>query len=166
MLESTSRGGSAWSGGVCLVGGVCGVSASGRGLPGLGEGGVVCLLLWGVLLPGWGGVSACSGGVVCLLPGGSAWSGGGGWCVCSWGGSAWSGGVVCLLRGRYPSMHWGRHPPPDQADIKNLKLDLLFRKDPKLNLILIAAPSPPCGQNSWHTLVKILPWPNFVAAGN
>ena len=24
---------------------------------------------------------------------------------------------------------------------------------------------PPCGQNSWHTLVKILPWPNFVAAG-
>ena len=25
---------------------------------------------------------------------------------------------------------------------------------------------PPCGQNSWHTLVKILPWPNFVAAGN
>ena len=25
---------------------------------------------------------------------------------------------------------------------------------------------PPCVQNSWHTLVKILPWPNFVAAGN
>ena len=25
---------------------------------------------------------------------------------------------------------------------------------------------PPCGQNSLHTLVKILPWPNFVAAGN
>ena len=24
---------------------------------------------------------------------------------------------------------------------------------------------PPRGQNSWHTLVKILPWPNFVAAG-
>ena len=24
----------------------------------------------------------------------------------------------------------------------------------------------PHGQNSWHTLVKILPWPNFVAAGN
>ena len=22
------------------------------------------------------------------------------------------------------------------------------------------------GQNSWHTLVKILPWPNFVATGN
>ena len=25
---------------------------------------------------------------------------------------------------------------------------------------------PPRGQNSWHTLLKILPWPNFVAAGN
>ena len=28
------------------------------------------------------------------------------------------------------------------------------------------SPLPPCGQNSWHTLVKILAWPNFVAAGN
>ena len=26
--------------------------------------------------------------------------------------------------------------------------------------------SPPRGQNSWHMLLKILPWPNFVAAGN
>ena len=25
---------------------------------------------------------------------------------------------------------------------------------------------PPCGQNSWHTLLKILPCPNFVACGN
>ena len=25
---------------------------------------------------------------------------------------------------------------------------------------------PPCGQNSWHTLLKILPCPNFVAGGN
>ena len=24
----------------------------------------------------------------------------------------------------------------------------------------------PCGQNSWHTLLKILPCPNFVAGGN
>ena len=24
---------------------------------------------------------------------------------------------------------------------------------------------PPCGQNSWHTLLKILPCPNFVAGG-
>ena len=49
-------------------------------------------------------------------------------------GTVWSGG--CLLRGgRYPSMHWGRHPPPR-------------------------------GQNFWHMLVKILPWPNFVTAGN
>ena len=25
---------------------------------------------------------------------------------------------------------------------------------------------PPCGQNSWHMLLKILPCPNFVAGGN
>ena len=25
---------------------------------------------------------------------------------------------------------------------------------------------PPCEQNSWHTLLKILPCPNFVAGGN
>ena len=25
---------------------------------------------------------------------------------------------------------------------------------------------PPCEQKSWHTPMKILPWPNFVAAGN
>ena len=25
---------------------------------------------------------------------------------------------------------------------------------------------PPCEQNSWHTLLKILPCPNFVACGN
>ena len=26
--------------------------------------------------------------------------------------------------------------------------------------------TPPCGQNSWHTLLKILPCPNFVAGSN
>ena len=45
-----------------------------------------------------------SWGCLLLVWGGSAWSGG--WvCVCLvWGG-------FCLVRGVYPSMHWGRHPP-------------------------------------------------------
>ena len=29
-----------------------------------------------------------------------------------------------------------------------------------------ADPPPPCEQNSWHTFLKILPCPNFVAGGN
>ena len=50
-------------------------------------------------------------------------------------GGAWSRGGVWSRRGEvYPSMQWGRPPPP-------------------------------CGQNSWHTLLKILPCPNFVAGG-
>ena len=40
-----------------------------------------------------------------------------------------------------------------------------------LPLVLGVYPSmqwgnPPCGQNSWHTLLKILPCPNYVAGGN
>ena len=93
-------------------------------------GGVSALLGGGVCSRGvcfQGGVGGvCSGGCLllggCLLPGGLLWGG-----VCSWGVSARGGHW-------YPSMHWGRHPPP-------------------------------CGQNSWHTLVKTLPWPNFAAAG-
>ena len=106
------EGGSAWSGGMsvprggCLLRGVCS--------PG---GGGVCLV--------WGGLPAWSGGV--CLPGRGGLVPGG---VCLPGPGGGSG-----ARGVYPSMHWGRQPPP------------------------------PCGQNSWHTLVKILPWPNFVAAG-
>ena len=54
------------------------------------------------------------------------------------GGSAWSGGrVVCLVRGGVCS--WGGMPACTEAD------------------------TPPVDR---HTLVKILPWPNFVAAGN
>ena len=90
------------------------------------------------LLPG-GGV--CSGG--CLLLGGLLWgvcsrgSAPGG--VCSGGVSAPGGGVGgCLLRGGGWCI-----PACTEADTLS-----------------------PCGQNSWHTLVKILPWPNFVAAGN
>ena len=98
------------------------------------------LCSWGISTLGEG-VSAPRG---CLLMGGVCSQGvsalGG---VCSWGsalGGVYSEGGVCYggesaPGGVYPSMHWGRHPPPQ-------------------------------GQNSWHTLVKILPWPNFVAAGN
>ena len=98
-------------------------------------------------LPGPGGVclvrgGVCSGGGLPGPGGGSAWSRGGG-LPDPGGGSApgrlglLSGGSAPGEGGVYPSMHWGRHPPPS-----------------------------PCGQNSWHTLVKILPWPNFVAADN
>ena len=93
----------------------------------------------------WGG--AWSGG--CLLPGGLLPGLGG--CllqggVCSWGGGAWSGGSPlggclfpggCLVRG-----------------------DLLQGGYPSMHWG--RHPSPPVDR---HTPVKILPWPNFVAAG-
>ena len=82
--------------------------------------------------------------------GGCAWAGGllGG--VAAPGGVSAPGGLLpggCLLQGGllrgvsapgggYPSMHRGRHPPPTPVD------------------------------RILDTLVKILPWPNFVAAGN
>ena len=83
----------AWSGGVCLVWGVClvrGVSAPG----GAWSRGGVCVCCGGVPGPGGvcsGGVCVCSGG--CLLRGVSA---PGGMCLV-WGG--------LLPRGVYPSMH-------------------------------------------------------------
>ena len=100
---------------------------------------------------------------VCLPGGGAgrgAWSGGvPGPRGCLLGG-AWFGGVVCLVRGvpgrgvclvpggcawsRGGAWSGGGIPACTEAD---------------------TLPPPPCGQNSWHTLVKILPWPNFVAAG-
>ena len=98
ILESASQGGgSAWSGGVCLVPGGSAWS-------------------WGVSAWSWGclpGLGVC----VCLVPGVvSAWSRG----VSAWSGgvSAWSGGIW------HPSMHWGRHPPPcGQTDTcKNITL--------------------------------------------
>ena len=90
-----SQGLSAW-GGVCSQGGVCsgGVSTPGCLLWGVSAPGE-CLLPGRCLLPG--GVSAPGG---CLLLGG----------ICSQGGVC-SGGVSAP-RGWYPSMHWGRHPPP------------------------------------------------------
>ena len=119
-------GGCVYSGGVSALGGVSapgGVSALGP----VGSWGVWGCLLWGCLL--WG-VCVCSGG--CLL-----W----GWEVSALGGCLLWGGV-CSQRGVsapgrdggmsaprsgvsalgvvsapawvwwYPSMHWGRHPPP------------------------------------------------------
>ena len=124
-------------------------------LPG-GGGGVGSAPRWGVdlLLGGWGlplGASA-PGGVVsapgmvsapggCLLPGVSAPNGvvsapGG---VCSWGG--W-----CLLRG-VVSAPRGVSAPGGVVFIP----------------ACTETDTPPVDR---HTLVKILPWPNFVAAGN
>ena len=82
------------------------------------------------------------GGGVCVCSGGCLV-----WGVCSWGG-VWSRGSApgggCLLGGSAPGgcLLPGAHP------------SMHWGRHP-----------PPCGQNSWHTLVKILPWPNFVAAG-
>ena len=58
------------------------------------------------------------------------------------GGGGWSRGV-CLVQGGCLPDRGGCIPACTEADTL----------------------PPPCGQNSWHTLVKILPGPNFVAAG-
>ena len=36
----------------------------------------------------------------------------------------------------------------------------------RLPTVRVSAAATNCGQNSWHTLLKILPCPNFVAGGN
>ena len=36
----------------------------------------------------------------------------------------------------------------------------------RLPTVRVSAAATNCGQNSWHTLLKILPSPNFVAGGN
>ena len=98
-----SRVVSASGGGVCLLLGV-GVCL----LPGAVclQGGSVCF--WGCLLPGgvscFQGVSASRGMCVCFL-GGCLLLGGS---VCLW------GRCLPLVLGQcvYPSMQWGRHPPP------------------------------------------------------
>ena len=91
-----------------------------------------------------GGVCLVWGGL--LLRGGLPGPGG---CLPGLGGSPWSAGGVCLAGpgglllpegSAWLVRRWGI-PPCTEAD-------------------------PPHGQNSWHTLVKILPWPNFIAAGN
>ena len=93
-----------------------------------------CTVQGGVCSGGGGGVPGPGGGVGggggCLPgPGGCAWSRGG---VCSRGVCAWSGGWVVLLPGG------GGIPACTEVDTP-----------------------PPVDR---HTLVKILPWPNFVAA--
>ena len=56
------------------------------------------------------------------------------------------------------------HPPPENSENphqiwRNPPRDQTHPPTPRTR------PTPTCGQNSWHTLLKILPWPNFVAAG-
>ena len=121
----------------------------------------------------------------CLLPGGGGGgvSGPGGGSVCSWGrgwrvsgpggcllrGGVWSGGSAprgvwsrglsgaggllpgCVWSGGVCS--WGDGP----GGVWSQGGDCIPA---------CTEADPPCVQNSSHTLVKILPWPNFVAAGN
>ena len=61
----------------------------------------------------------------------------------------------CIPVGCVPPVHWSylivsamHAPPPSHA-----------RPHPLPR-------TPPCGQNSWPTLLEILPCPNFVAGGN
>ena len=125
-------------------------------LPG---GGVVCLvqgvcLVWGGGVPGPGGVGVVClvlGGLVCLVlgggvsgPGGGVPGPGGRWC-------AWSGGVclvwgVCLVQG--VCLVWGVSAPAGDGRVSQHALR--------------QTPLPPVDR---QTLVKIIPWPNFVAAG-
>ena len=60
-------------------------------------------------------------------------------------------GSSSRLLGSSASVHAGTHPQG------------LFLDTPKVWAWRLPLP---CGQNSWHTLLKILPCPNFVADGN
>ena len=117
----------------------------------------VCLVPGG--LPGPGGV--------CLVPGGSAWSQGG-LPVPGPGGSAWSGGVclvcgeVCLVQGGLPGqggpggvclVRWGLPGPGGGLPGPGGYIPACIEAD---------TPLPPVDR---QMPVKILPWPNFVAAG-
>ena len=110
----SAKGGVSAPGGVCS-GGVCSRGCLPPGMSALGvsaSGGVSAPRGWGCLLPG-GVCSGCVCSVGCLL-----------WGCLLWGGCLLQKGVCsggCLLQGEgvsapggcvYPSMHWGRHPPP------------------------------------------------------
>ena len=119
--------------------------------------------LGGGSTPGWCVVSAPGG---CLRGLGGVCSQGGQWCllpergVCAWSRgwvSAPRGGGVpglggCLLLGG-GVCSGGCLPPGGCAWSGGGVSQHALRQTPA-----------PCGQNSWNTLVKILPWPNFVAA--
>ena len=98
----------------------------------------------GCLLPEFGGcllwgVSAPGG---CLLWGVSDPGG-----VCSWWGVSTPGCGVCSRR------------------VSALGVSAPGVSAPGGYIPACTEADTPRGQNSWHTLVKILPWPNFVAAG-
>ena len=96
--------------------------------------GGTCLVRGGYL-PGPGGVPAWSRGV--YLPG---W---GGTCLAPGGVPAWSGGVTCLVPGGCTYLVRGGGLPAWSRGV------------------YLVRHSPPCGQNSWHTLLKILPCPKL-----
>ena len=87
--------------------------------------------------------------------------------VCSWGVSA-SAPRRCLLRGGSASR--GRGVCSQGVCLSSGGGDVCSQEG-GLPLIRGCIPAcngqtPPHGQNSWHTLLKILPCPNFVAGGN
>ena len=92
--------------------------------------------------------------------------------------------AVAICCGVSASVHGGIHTPLDlgleiplgvglgTSQVWAWRLPLVWAWRPPLarplNFPLGCGPEdpPPCEQNSWHTLLKILPCPNFVAGGN
>ena len=110
---------------------------------------------------------------VCFLGGGLPGPGGVGGAVSAPGGVSVSGGVCLVLRGCLLPGEGGCLPalggclPGPGGCLPGLGGCLPGLGGCVSQHALRQTPSPPpCGQNSWHTLLKILPWPNFVAAGN
>ena len=115
----------------------------------------------------WSGEGCLVGGVCSQGGGWCVWSGG----VCFLGGGAWSRegvpgpGRGCLVRGGgsapggWVGVWSGGVPGPGRGDL--LPFCLVGGGIPACTEA--DTPPPPVDR---HTLVKTLPWPNFVAAGN
>ena len=69
-------------------------------------------------------------------------------------------GGVCLVRGGVYLIRGGGGSPPGAVWSRGVWV--CSRGGVSQHAL---RQTPPRRQNSWHTLVKILPWPNFVAAG-
>ena len=124
--------------------------------------GLLCLVQGG-LLPGGVGSGGCAWSGGCLLPGwGCAWIGG----VCLLRSGAWSGGCLCSRGGGVCS--WGVPGPggsaprgvPGPGGVCSRGVSTLGGGYPSMHWG--RHPFPPVDR---HMLMKILPWPNFVAAG-
>ena len=82
----------------------------------------------------------------------------------------------CIPVGCVPAAHWPSRSVPGEGvkpsrifweGGKKLKKKKKFQTPPRKFQTPpnFRHPPPPCEQKSWHTPLKILPWPNFVAAG-